>query len=68
MVHKDISGAFPTNLLLCGHLSCDQQPEETLRQRLCTSWSFRQQLLALWDAVASETDALFANVKRKKNE
>lgn len=56
----------PTHLLLSGHLSCDQQPEEALRQRLLTSWSFGQQLLTLWNAVAPETDALCSNGERGK--
>lgn len=47
-----------TYLLLSGDLSCDQKPEEALRQRLVTSWSFRQQLLTLWNAVTPETDSL----------
>lgn len=48
----------PTHLLLSGHLSRDQQPEEAFRERLLTSWSFRQQLLTLRNAVTPETDAL----------
>lgn len=56
----------PTHLLLSGHLSCDQQPEEALRQRLLTSWSFGQQLLTLWNAVAPETDALCINGERER--
>lgn len=48
----------PSHLLLSGDLSCDQKPEEALRQRLRASWSFRQQLLALWNAETPETDSL----------
>lgn len=50
-----------THLLLIGHLPCDQQPEQTLRQRLLTSRCFWQQLLTFWDAVAPETDTLSRN-------
>lgn len=45
-------------LLLGGHLSGNQQPEEPLGQRLLSPCSFGQQLLALRDAVAAEADAL----------
>ncbi|TNN57221.1 hypothetical protein EYF80_032555 [Liparis tanakae] len=55
-----------THLLLRGHLSCDEQPEETFGQRLFTSGSFRQQLLTLWNAVATEADALCINGEREQ--
>lgn len=55
-----------THLLLGGHLSRDQQPEEALGQRLLTSGSCRQQLLTLWNAVAPEADALCINGERRK--
>lgn len=45
-------------LLLGGHLSRHQQPEEPLGQRLLTPCCFGQQLLALGDAVPAEADAL----------
>lgn len=47
-----------THLFLSGHLASDQQPEETLGQRLITPWSFGQQLLALGNTVTPETDSL----------
>jgi len=46
------------HLVLCGQLSSDEQPEETLRQRLLATRRLRQQLLTLRDAVATETNAL----------
>lgn len=52
-------------LLLTGDLSCDQKPKEALRQRLLASWGFRQQLLALWNAVAPETDSLGSKGQRE---
>lgn len=64
--HYHCSFFPPTHLLLGGHLSCDQQPEEALGQWLLTSWSFGQQLLTLWDAVAPETDALCVNGERER--
>lgn len=61
-----LQGPSTTHLLLGGHLSCDQQPEEALRQRLRPAGSFRQQLLTLWYAVAPEADALWIEREREK--
>lgn len=55
-----------THLFLSGHLASDQQPEETLGQRLLTPWSFRQQLLALWDTVTPETDSLWIHTQGRE--
>ena len=45
-------------LTLCWYLSCDHKEEDALRQRLLSLWSLGQQLLQLWDTVATETDTL----------
>lgn len=45
-------------LPLCGHLPGNEQPEETLRERFLATRSLGEQLLALGDAVATETNAL----------
>ena len=46
------------DLLLRGYLASQQQPEETLGERLLAAGSLREQLLALGDGLAAETDTL----------
>ena len=50
-----ISGTY---LSICGDLSGNQEPEQTLRERFFSTGSPGEELLALWDAVATKTDAL----------
>lgn len=48
----------PTHLLLGGDFPGEQQPEETLGKRLLAAGCFWQQLLALWDCIATEPGLL----------
>ena len=50
--------AEAADLLLGGDVAGDQEPEQTLGQRLLTAGRLGQQLLALGDGVAAEPDAL----------
>ena len=62
-VGRELSTTSPvlgetSHLVLSGNISSQQQPEQTLGQRLLTSGSLGEQLLALGDGVATEPDAL----------
>jgi hypothetical protein len=46
------------DLLLGGNLAGKQEPEKTLRKRLLATGGLGEQLLALGDGLAAETDTL----------
>jgi len=46
------------DLLLGGDLASEEEPEKTLRKRLLTAGGLGEQLLALGDSLAAETDTL----------
>ena len=49
------------HLTLCWYLSSHHEKEDALRQWLLSLWSLGQQLLQLWDTVATETNTLWTN-------
>ena len=46
-------GGEVADLLLAGHFAGQEEPEETLWQRLGATWRLREKLLAFWDLVWS---------------
>lgn len=65
--HLTLTTAPTAHLFFGGHLSCDQEPEEALWERLLAPGGLGQQLLTLWDAVTPETDPLHADLEKKNN-
>jgi hypothetical protein len=51
-------GGQVADLLLRGNLAGEEEPEETLRERLSATGSLGEDLLALRDGLAAETDTL----------
>ena len=59
-------GRHRLSLLGSRNLASEQQPKQTLGQRLLTALGGRQQLLALGDAVATEANALLRERERER--
>lgn len=59
-------GGETLDLLNGGDFAGEEKPEETLRQRLGSTGSFREQVLAFRNGLASESDALICGSTKKE--